>query len=308
MQEDTIKNNLLYRYLLGTLNEDEQEQVEEEYFFLPERQQELWAIFDETAERYFQGALDAQDAQKFAMQLQTKPSLRARAENVQALYQFLSAPVPADKMAAKQVSERHLPVAKKRFALPALHWAGLAACLLLLGLGGYLLNRKANEPTREIAQIKPGIGVSPVPAMTPTVVTPTPQPSTVQSISPKLHNSPVILPRANVAAFYILQEDTRAGGEGTKLAITPQTQIIALHFEVQSPFQSHYTGVAKLNNGKIFKSFTNLKMQRQNNLAFVTLRLAVDEIPAVSFTVQINEASSNKEASPSFSQLFRLEK
>ncbi len=308
MLEDTIKNNLLYCYLLGTLSEQQQEQIEEEYFSQPERRQELWAIFDEITERFLQRELDPQDAQKFALQLQTKPYLRARAERLQSLYHLLPATAQQDNVTARLISERRNTSFTKWFAIPALRWGGLATCALLLGIGGYLLSRKAKDPVSEIVQVQPTVVTSNIPSVMPIAATPTAQSSVVLPIKPKTNPSPTTLQRSEVAAFYILQEGTRTSGEATKLAITEQTQILALHFEVQAPFQSSYNGLAKMSNGKAFKSFANLKVHQQNNLAFVTVQLAVTEISGASFTVQINNTSSDKEAQPLVLQRFYLEK
>lgn len=306
MLEETIKNNLFYHYLLGTLSEAQQAQLEEEYFSQPERGQELWAIFDEMAERFFQGEMDAQDAQKFAVQLQTKPFLRARAESLQALYQVLFAPVPKPDFAARQIPERHTNPSIIWFFRHALSWGLLATGVLFLAIGGWLLSRQATDQEREIAQARPTVALDPAPPSV--TATPTAEPSAAPRIKPKPNRSPAIERRANLVAFYILQEDARAQGEAVKLAITEQTQTIELHVEVQPPFLSRYQGVAKTSKGQTFKSFTNLQVQPQKNMAFVTLQLAVAEIPTSHFTVQIKTASAGNDAPLFVSQVFAIEK
>lgn len=305
MLEDPIKKNPIYHYLLGTLSEAQQEQLEEEYFSQPERRQELWAIFDEMVERFSQKEMDSQDAQKFAEQLQTKPVLRERAERLHTLFHLLSSTSPPKTIAAKQTPDRPTSSLGKWLTIPVLRWGVVAACALLLGLGGIVLSRRTQQQVNEIAQTQPtaaASGIPPIPA------TPTARPAATSPIKPKPEPPPLKTQSSHLATFYILLENTRAMDEATRLSIGEQTQTVTLHFEVQPPFQSNYQGVAQTSSGQIFKSFTNLKVQKQEDLSFVTIRLAMTEIPSPDFTIQIQTNSASSNTPPLVSQIFHLEK
>ncbi|MBS1810029.1 MAG: hypothetical protein JST84_17845 [Acidobacteria bacterium] len=288
------------------MSEPHQEQIEEEYFSQPERRQELWAIFDEMAERFFQGEMESQDAQKFAAQLQTKPILRDRAERLFRLYQALPATAQAAHATAKPFTPGLTTTFSQWFTVPALRWGALAACILLLGLGGVFLRSRFQEREHEIAQVQPvNERISPLPTIT---SAPTAKPAATPPLKPTPTQLPVVGQRANSVGFYILQEDTRASSEAIKLKIAQQTQLVELHFEVQPPLLPSYQGIAVASDGQTFKSFLNLRVKRQKEIPFVTMQLAVAEIPAPDFTVQIKTISAGSDAPPPISQAFHLEK
>lgn len=306
MLEDSIKKNPFYKYWLGTLSEPHREQIEEEYFSQPERRQELWAIFDEMAERFFQGEMESQDAQKFAAQLQTKPILRDRAERLFRLYQALPVTAQSAHTMAKPSLASSSTSFSKWFTVPVLRWGALAACIVLLGLGGVLLRSRVQEREREIAQIQPvNERISPLPTIT---AAPTAKPSATQPLKPTPTQLPVAGQHANSVGFYILQEDTRASSEAIKLKIARQTQLVELHFEVQPPLLPSYQGIALTSEGQTFKSFLNLRVRRQKEIPFLTIQLAIAEIPASDFIVQIKTTSAGSDALPLLSQAFHIER
>ncbi|MFN7929516.1 MAG: hypothetical protein U0Y68_16535 [Blastocatellia bacterium] len=100
MSEASIQADLLRRYVLGTLDESEQARVEEAYFTDPARAQELWAVFDEVAERFLQRELSATEAQQFAARIHRAPRLFDRVLHLQSLLATLAPPAITPVIAA----------------------------------------------------------------------------------------------------------------------------------------------------------------------------------------------------------------
>ena len=302
MSEDSINKQTGYNYLLGKLSQQQSEQFEAEYFAQPERSQEVWAIFDEMVERFVQRAMPADEAQAFAAQLQTKPFLRARAERLHTLYHFLAEP-PVKKAAAMAPGPNSST--RNWFALPVWGWCALVTSVLVLGLLSLLpLRREGNRGT-EIAQVQPtaAISVAPQPIATATPLAASPTPAKA-----KTETSPHPSSSSSLTPFYILLEETRTQGQPKKLAITTQTQAIALHFEVVPPFQSAYRGTVRTDTGKVVRSFSALKINRHKGTAFITLRLAIAELSSAGFSVQLQAMTTEKNAPPLLQQEFYLKK
>lgn len=298
MSEDSRKQQTLYQYFLGMLSEAEQAQLEEEYFAQPERRQALWATFDELVERFVQGEMTAQEAQAFAFQLQTKPALRARAERLHTLYHFLSATSRPNEVKEPLAPAQATPRRQSWGALPIWGWGVLVTGVLLLGLGGWWLSRRANPQEQEVAQVQPTVA-----STVPPVNTPLPAPTITSPNKGKSDPQP-----ARLKPFYLLLEEVRAPGEATKLAITEQTQTIVLYFEMPPPLRANYQGVAQIGKGQIFASFPRLPVQELRGTTFVAVRLTVADIPPADFTIQLKASSAEKEAPPLVTRRFRLAK
>jgi hypothetical protein len=279
MPEGFLQADPLFRYVLGELAEDEQARIEEECFVDPALQQELWAVFDDIAERFLQSELPEAEARKFAARLQASPHLRSRVANLQALLHAVAAPPsvvpPARRLAARPFRERW-------FTMPGWQWAGLgggtmALALLVITLFGW------NRPPSPETVVQRG-DATPLPTRATTAM-PSPKPVFGRSSTPGQATPP--RPPANtLATFFLLQEIVRDAGEALPLAVAPEVKTLELQLEVRSPLYPRYQVTVQTADGRRIRR-PNLRAQQRRDLWIVTARFSVADLTAEKFTVQV---------------------
>lgn len=285
MSEDSLHTNPLIRFVLGTASEAEQLRIEEECFTDPMRQQELWAVFDEVAEHFWQGDLPPAEAQQFAVRLQASPQLAERANHLRALLAALPPPArPASQLASLF-----------RFRWPTLTWwqGGVAATVLLfviLGIIGWQREPIKSElvvrqdaptppPTAGFSPAQPSLSPVPRVAAKPQL-TPTPKPPA----------SP-----ATLATFFLLNKTVRATGDIVTLPVAPLTQTLALQLEVRQPLYPRYRVTVQSSDG-VPRTLPNLRPQSYQGGWVLTIQVPVAAVATEPFTVQINGVSSPQES------------
>lgn len=89
-RQQTEKKSLMTRYLLGDLSEDEQVQVEEEFFANDDFFNELLIEEEELTERYLRHDMSLGEEEEFEAQLQKCPVQRRKVEFTKALREYAS--------------------------------------------------------------------------------------------------------------------------------------------------------------------------------------------------------------------------
>ncbi|MCI0488633.1 MAG: hypothetical protein L0229_18755 [Blastocatellia bacterium] len=101
MKDEAIKEELLIRYALGQLNEEERERVEEQIFADREFFERLLAVEDELIDAYASGRLTGDDRPRFEKYLLQSDEDRERVEFARELSAFVSREPKAEKPKAR---------------------------------------------------------------------------------------------------------------------------------------------------------------------------------------------------------------
>ena len=313
MQEDSLQTNPLFRYVLGDLTEAEQARIEEECFADPLRQQELWGVFDEVAERFLQDELAAEDARKFAARVQASPRLRERVENLHALLRTIESRTLAARTAtsAPTIPAAKLPQAPawtNWFAVRP--WGWLAAGIVMLALGLLWWSQKPTSKVDEVATVQP----TPQPTISSPVPTATHSSTDSPTPKPTAHATPTATPpragtgQAVVATFFILQEITRDQSNAIQLTVAQQVEAIALQLEVRPPLYPLYQITMQTGAGSILKTEPKVRPQRRAQMSFVTLHIPLAKLTEDTFTVQISGLTPGQEPKQIAARTFQVEK
>lgn len=286
MSEDSLHTNPLIPFVLGTASEAEQLRIEEEYFTDPVRQQELWAVFDEVAERFWQGDLPSAEAQQFAARLRASPLLAERANHLRALLAAL-APPPAPP--ASQAASSFW------FRWPTLTWwqGGVAATALLLALLGIIWWQR--EPIKSELVVRQD---TPSPAPTAGFSPSPPALSPVPSVAAKSQVTPTTKPPAStatLATFFLMSKTVRDSGNIVPLPVAPLTQTLSLQMEVRKPLYPRYRVTVQSSDG-VTRTIPNLRPQPHQGGWMLAIQVPVAAVATEPFTVQINGVSSSQES------------
>ncbi len=270
MSEDAFQAELLHRYVLGTLDEAEQSRVEEAYFADPARVQELWAVFDEVAERFLQRELSPTETQQFAAHLHNTPQLFQRVLHLQSLLTTIAPPATPP-----------VAPASPSFWAPwrtVMRWQWAVATTALLVMVASVLWWKRTP-------------AAPVPVAVQSA--PTPQPTAsppLPSISPALAATPATKPpppAAALATFFLLNKTVRDPRDAMPLPIPPLTQTIELQLELPLPLHPRYQVMLQTEDGRT-RTIPNLRPQRRQGRGVLMLRVPVATVAAAPFTLQVN--------------------
>lgn len=285
MPEESLHPELLLRFVLGTASESEQMRIEEACFTDPDRQQELWAVFDEVAERFWQGDLTPIETRQFALRLQASPLLYERAKQLQALLDALPT------TAAMPVVQTE-PSFWSRWR--GLTWwqVGLPATALLLVMGSVIWWSRIPSAPVSIARQEP-----PSPRPTDNPAGPLPTLSTVPYSSPKPKVSPPMKsspPIATPTTFFLMQKTVRDMDTIIPLPITPRTQTLALQMEIRKPLYPRYQVTVQSSDGHLH-TIPNLRPRLYQGQWLLTIQLSVATVTVEPFTVQIQGLPSQQE-------------
>lgn len=96
MAQDTDRQELAIRYLLGDLSEEEEETIGRRYLAESEASEELEIAEDELIDRYIRNELSANDSSRFTKMLLSSPRLRERVEFAKILVKRVSSESPVE--------------------------------------------------------------------------------------------------------------------------------------------------------------------------------------------------------------------
>jgi hypothetical protein len=128
---------LIRRYLLGELDENDQEQLEKRVITNPDYKEEVLITEEELLEEFVNGTLSLRELESFTRMYSSSPAQRRKVKIAQALNRYASEQSPvvqpmAPKRRAKSLIE--LFSTKNRF-----HQLSLAALTIILVIGGSIL-------------------------------------------------------------------------------------------------------------------------------------------------------------------------
>jgi hypothetical protein len=148
MNPDVENGRTLKRYLLGQLDEQEQQRLEREIMTDNHTFEQISAAEDELVEEYLEGSLSAREREKFENHFLSTPERRQELKLAKALRKY----VPSQKSASKVSFWESLLALLG--AQPAFLKHALSAVLVLAVVGGVWSGRQAWRYSQEIAQIR----------------------------------------------------------------------------------------------------------------------------------------------------------
>jgi hypothetical protein len=149
VKQDIEQEEMLVRYLLGQMTEEEQQQVEESYIGHDEFFERLLVVEDELIDGYVRGQLSDQEREHFESYFLRTPARRKRTEFAEALYHYSSRPQKGlgTLLTMSPSTPRAALTKPSRGAL----WMAIAAALIMaIGISWLLVDRVRLK--REIEQ------------------------------------------------------------------------------------------------------------------------------------------------------------
>jgi hypothetical protein len=251
----TARDNLMLRYLLGDLSEEEQFALEQEYFADSEKFEQVWALENELVDDYVRDRLPKQERALFERNYLVSPKHRERVAAARHLLQAADVSLSEENVPAEKPVKSGVWVNWLALLRPSpLAWAGLA--LLFLALGGWWYFRTISyeqiagtTPPSSLPNTQIPTSPTPSPSSPASTTTPTPVASPLQSqATPSARPSmPVVL------AFALLGRGSRAEGNPQQLVIPNGTKQVRLQMKLdQTESQAYQIRLRNVDGGEIF--------------------------------------------------------
>ncbi len=254
---------LLARYLLGDLPEDEQTRLEDRAFSEPEYLLTLQAIEKDLIDEYVRGELTGSEQRKFEEYFLASDGRRRKVEFARALAQ-VSAEYSAAAGRAANASPRSawesLPALLRRRNL-ALRFSFAALVLLLLVAGLWIIRERRQSQTEQ-ARNPPTPKISPPVQVNKEVPTPEEFAHNVATPTPAA-NKPIASPeesRAVIASLLLLPGTSRGSENPPQLFIPAAATSAQLRIAIESgePYK-HFRVELRSSAGKPISTHANLQ-------------------------------------------------
>lgn len=166
MSQQSNREEVAVRYLLGTLSEAEREQLEEQYFSDDDEFENFEVAEDEVVDRYVRGKLTAREVESFEKVLASSPRLVERVKLARILTDQIESQRQASEVTAKAVVDKEKGSWWNRWfgsglqLTPAFRVATVSAMVVILFAGSGLIaawinsRRNAQRLAHEKAQIE----------------------------------------------------------------------------------------------------------------------------------------------------------
>ncbi len=240
--KNSAQENLMLRYLLGDLPEEQQFALEQEYFAEQEKFEQVWALESELIDNYVRGNLPNKERALFERNYLASSKHQARVAVARNLVQaadetIVVEPEPAPLKPNPSWWSNFLA----SLQLTQLAWGGVAALAVLLALGGWWYLRNVSTSTEQIA--RQDAPASPVPA--PSVEAPTPlpiAPETPKTELPTPTSQPSQPARPAVPAVlaFALGGALRNAGEIHRLSIPLGTKQVRMRINLEDKEHQRY--------------------------------------------------------------------
>jgi hypothetical protein len=272
-------------YFLGQLPEEEQQQVEEQYFTNPESLHSFWADSNDLIDEYLRGNLSPSHHQKFEERLQQLPALHEKVETDRALLQVLEA--------NSSVKYQRLPESTRRWSLSQwwseLSFLPLASAIIILI--GIMIAGVWYNLTPEKTQLAKQEGVSnelplpektvPSPVNSPRVLLPQASPKSVKPMGRK-H------PATVVASFLLSAEVLRGNEERVALPISSEVTALRLQLELNAEAPKNIRAVLQTSDGTLIKSWDSLPVIYQKSTSLLILNLSTVGLDQREYVIKLS--------------------
>jgi hypothetical protein len=152
-------DQLLIRYLVGSLSEDETERLDELSIADDRFAADLHAVEHDLVDAYVRLTLVGDIRQRFEMQYLSSPAGRAKVAFATALLRYRKSGAPASEPYVASAFRRTRSLAGTSWpgaARPLLQWSLAAAAMVLLAIAGYLLSENARLK-RQLFDVRAGL-------------------------------------------------------------------------------------------------------------------------------------------------------
>jgi hypothetical protein len=284
---------VLLRYLLGELSENEQEQIEQSYFTDEALFEHLGVVEDELIDNYVRNGLSTLQREQFEKNFLCSPERHGRVELAEILQEF----------AARNSTRRIASSLEKNPARPALaklasSWLPMAAMVLLaIGSGLLLIDRSrlksdldsARNQREELEKEK--IALQQQAAE---------RDARNQALALELERANDIAPReksdrtssTSVVAILLTSGFSRGGADSQTLSISPSVQIVRLKLAVFEDGQKRYKVFVKDVDGREVWNVTGLKALTSREGRTVELKLPAKKLAEKDYIVTLKEVAS----------------
>ena len=235
--ENVAQKNLVRRYLLGDLPEDEQLQLEQRYFADSEAFEQVWEWENELVDSYVRGQLTKPERDLFERNYLITPKHQQRVAVARSLVQAADAAMMPTREIVTDASPSWWTNFLAFFSLPQLAWGG-ALALLLLTLGGLWYFRNASP--EQIARVTPEASPSTPVVVSPTVTTASPVPSTSPVALPTPQVSPTVQPAVPAILALTLGGALRKSGDVQPVTIPRGTKQVRMQIPLEGEAYSSY--------------------------------------------------------------------
>lgn len=280
MIEHYPSDDLLRKYILGELSEEETQQIEQLLFQVPGLPQTISALRAEMLDDWTTETLSEPERQALERRLAVLPALRQQA--ILALQWNQTAPPVATPLPAVPPPQPlPAPAPQSFFSFEwNWHWGWAAATVLVLSFFGWVTQRALQPASSntEIAQLSPAPTTTPVSA---TVTPPTNLPETAvaaasptRAASPQGQNS-----GASLATFLLSAQLTRAETTLPEIRVPATAQSVQLQLELPLDLTGPFSVEWKTAEGKVLWEKADLAAHQVQDTSLVKLTL-----PASRFT------------------------
>ncbi|HKP12406.1 MAG TPA: hypothetical protein VJZ91_09865 [Blastocatellia bacterium] len=296
MKHEDYNQELLVRYLLGHLDEPEQERVERAYLADADWQERLAIAEDELIDDYIHGTLPAADRAAFETHFLNSPRRHERVMFARAWQQYVSKASPARPAETRPETTRR----PSRTAV----WLLLAATVVLAAGGGWLavesarLRRELAQSQAERAALAQSEAesrrqVDDERARSEALAQ---QLNEVQPQGPgEANRNGSTLPTPAIASFMLAAGMTRGAGEAQSLSVprgATQVRLQLLFRPPDSSPDSTYRAVLRTTEGRVVLSRDGLKAQARGAAHIVNLSTATLASGAYILTLDKHAAGS----------------
>ena len=302
LSQQTGREELAMKYLLGTLSEEERSQFEERYFSDDAEFEEIEIAEDELIDKYVRNELSTPDNERFEQALARSPRLMDRVQTARVFADRLRA---SDTIApASPVVEQTRDLHEKRswwsnlFGSSATPQFALAFSVLLLLIGGLALlfgwlrlneqsiqlanqqaalEQRQRELNKQAADLKNQLEQL---ANSSSPVTPTETPNHIETPTPQSGRSFV--------AMILSPGGTRGGGSESTIHIPPGTQYVRMTLNVRDTDYSSYNAVVRIAEQTPISSSSRLTLQRTRSGAVVVFSIAANRLQPGDYVVELS--------------------
>lgn len=326
MEQNYDHENACERYLLGELSEQEQTQLEEEYFANDALFERFLAVKDDLIDAYARGDLVAEKRQRFEQHFLAS---RPRQDRVEEAKGFIRA-VTAHSTTAARVNAADSAQSQNTWwqqvisftTLRPLVWRGALVAVLLIAVGGsWLLVRRFQDQRSEREQSqnqeaadkrreeeRRAAVVSPVNGnQLPTNPTPTPSPGNTPQ--PKSANKQPLPPMpAQVASLFLSPFSPRDPTASNSLRLRPQTSAVHLGLAFTGDEYKRYDAVLRTLDGKQVFSRRGLSVTSGATGRSVTIRLEPAIFDRQDYIITLNGLTADGKIEAIGDYYFRVER
>ncbi|HKX32995.1 MAG TPA: hypothetical protein VJ302_35265 [Blastocatellia bacterium] len=284
MNEDLGHQELMTRYLLGSLSEAEQDRVEETFFTDPDFFNELMARRDDLIDSFARGELAAPENELFERRVRSSPALCQKVEFARALIVKLEAaasPRLEPVAIGMEPGSSTWPLSGFGSRWPVRpvggwRWSLLAASLLISAGGLWLTIRRGDAPRPPVVD---QVAIAPSPAAAPSDsrAAAAPEKSPAPSSLPAAAPPPRRPARwaASIAGFLLAAGASRADDGLRELELPARTITVRLQLEIDPDAPRHYRAVLRTPGGSPLWARDQVSAVRQGRS-----RVVVCDVPA----------------------------